>query len=197
MNFGDTQDHRWTQINDALAINRGKNLIDIGCGELFYAKRLASKYVSVKAYEMDKEIQEKNAFFLEKRSIENVTLLGAYTVNVPNDATCDDDILITEVLEHMPLEIAEGILNHVLSGDFNKVIVTMPNKDFNVHYGMPDDMMRHDDHHYEPTEEQFVIMMSNASAKHPCDVEFIKLGDGVNGQHASLMCVFTKEKYNE
>lgn len=113
-------------------------------------------------------------------------------------------MLITEVLEHMPKEDAVKLLDSVLAGEFNKVVVTMPNKDFNRFYGLSDDEMRHPDHRYEPTESEFYVWMMDAAIKNRCQVEFFNVGDRVCNRtntdtgticaYVSLGCVFTMKK---
>lgn len=201
MNYGDTQNHRWMAIKKHLQGN--KKLIDIGCGELFYERRLYNLYDEFDSYDADHKIQERNKHLVEVRQQDKIKLHGKYDEHAAIPDSKDTDVLLTEVLEHMPLVDANILLNRVLSGTFNKVVVTMPNKDFNRFYGLSDDEKRHPDHHYEPTEREFWNFMLVTAIKHKCKVEFFNVGDGV-GEHtdtdngtvfayASLGCIFTME----
>lgn len=196
MNHGDTQNHRWMAIKKHLQGN--KKLIDIGCGELFYARRLYNLYDEFDSYDADHKIQERNKHLVEVRQQDKIKLHGKYDEHAAIPDSKDVDVLLTEVLEHMPKENAMELLDRVLSGNFNKVVVTMPNKDFNEFYGVSDDESRHPDHHYEPSNESFIRMMSFFARKNGCELRFIDVGDGVDLDghggyvYASLGCVFTK-----
>lgn len=191
MNHGDTQNHRWMAIQKYLQGN--KKLIDIGCGELFYERRLYNLYDEFESYDADPKIQDRNKHLIEVRQQDKIKLHGKYDDQSDIPDSNDTDVLLTEVLEHMPLVDAICLLNRILSGNFNKVVVTMPNKDFNRFYGLSDDEKRHPDHHYEPTEREFWAMMLDVAIKNKCQVEFFNVGDGVENAHASLGCVFHNE----
>lgn len=193
MNFGNTQDHRWEAIKPYLIGDKDKDLVDIGCGEMFYTKRVCSQYRNVYAYDIDTNIQEKNAFIKEKRNMENVSLHGKFDSS-SDHVTSDSVVLITEVLEHMPIEDADSLLQHVLSKNPNRVIVTMPNHEFNKFYGMDVGAFRHEDHHYEPTETEFMEKMIELGKNNNKIAHFNGIGDGVKAEdrwiYSSLMCVF-------
>lgn len=202
MNFGDTQNHRYTAIEKHLSGN--KVLMDIGCGELYYERRLYSRYDEFISFDCDEKIQDRNKHLIEVRQQDKIKLQGKWDADINFPGFNDTDVLITEVLEHMPKEDAVNLLDGVLAGVFNKVVVTMPNKDFNRFYGLSDDEMRHPDHHYEPTESQFHVWMLETAINNHCQVEFFNVGDGVGENtdtdtgtihaYASLGCVFTKKE---
>lgn len=176
----------------------GSQLIDIGCGELNYTIPLSSRYEQVLAFEADEELRENMAGKLQGRQIENVTLRG--TADPESIDECSllfsgADVLITEVLEHIPVKDAKRLLNSVLNTDFNKLIVTVPNKSFNVNYLMDETEFRHDDHKWEPEFSEFAEFVFQAMGdrnKFDC---FIKpIGDSVNGIATSTMAVITRKQ---
>lgn len=176
MNFGDTQVHRFNAID--VELTGGNELFDIGCGELYYTKRLVKRYKTINAFDANPEIQESNQRFITNRNIENINLLGKFdcTSELPNSKTTD--VLITEVLEHMPQECATDILNRLLGGVYNKIVITVPNKDFNRFYGLSDEDIRHPDHDWEPTEEEFKNYIQNVVGNR-ANIRFFDVGDGV------------------
>lgn len=100
--------------------------------------------LSLSIWDADKSIQERNARFLLKKGINNISLKEEFKVSemISNQ---DTDLLITEMLEHIPKEDAINILAEIKSYNFRKLIITLPNKDFNQFYKLGKEF-RHDDH---------------------------------------------------
>ena len=192
LNFGNTQNHRWIAIEKQLG--GGDKLIDIGCGELFYTKKLKSRYEFIDAWDADEEIQSKNVHLAEIRGWTNVEFFGKFVENSAIPDSKYTDVLLKEVLEHIEFKESNKLLNRVLSGNFQKVVITVPNKDFNRFYGLSDDDFRHYDHKFEPTESEFKEWMWETSKIKGIPVEFFDVGDGVlvDGKmiRSSLGCVF-------
>jgi small RNA 2'-O-methyltransferase len=176
LNFGNTQDHREAGIIPELP--GGDLLWDIGCGELRYTRKLCKRYAEIVAFDADPNIQEKNQFRLKNRDINNVTLCGKVVPESFEQFKPGTDILMTEVLEHMPKEDAMELLSAIEALPFRYAIFTVPNKDFNKFYGFTEEDTRHDDHHYEPTENEFKDMLVAAGYGYH-RIEFIKVSDAV------------------
>lgn len=199
--YGDTRQQRFDALRKEL--QGGDTLIDIGCGELFQTLKLSSKYDQVFAVDADEDRSWNNSEKVKARKIENISVVNAFA----NEAWVKDtegtftgaDVLLTEVLEHIPREESDTLLKSILSTDFRKVVVTCPNKDFNQHYYIPDDAMRHPDHKWEPTFEEFCddMVIFAAEAGPQVYVTIKGIGDEVNGISTSIMAVFTKEDLNE
>jgi hypothetical protein len=108
------------------------------------------------------------------------------------------DILLTEVIEHMPLNDADVLVKSILNSDFRKFIITAPNEEFNKFYGMAEDELRHDDHHYEPTFDEFFnwcsVLSHTTGLKY--DLHVFGIGDGVKVDdrmiYSSTMAIFKK-----
>lgn len=200
LNFGKTDEHRLNGILPALP--GGDMLWDIGCGELKYVRKLCKSYAQIVAFDADPAIQEKNIFRLKNRGIANVELRGKLTQEMLIDAQHDfvpgTDILMTEVLEHMPMEEAMAMMRRICKLPFRHAVFTVPNKDFNKFYGFDENDKRHTDHHYEPTVFEFNDMLIEAGfGNHR--VEFITVSDivmeGVGGIPATLGVKVTNENY--
>lgn len=158
MFFGDTRRQRFDNINQQLS--GGDTLIDIGCGELFYALKLSGRYKEVFAIDADPEMAEANEGRITNRQITNVVSLNAQVDAqwVSENETLFEgaDVLLTEVVEHMELEQATSLVQAILQTNFRELIITTPNKSFNKHYGMLDEQMRHYDHKWEMTSQEFL-----------------------------------------
>lgn len=60
------------------------------------------------------------------------------------------NIICTEVLEHNEFEEAKTIVKNICKNiNYDKFIITVPNKEFNQFYGIADNQFRHDDHKWE------------------------------------------------
>ena len=88
-----------------------------------------------------------------------------------------DLITFIEVIEHLPVNDAENCFDIIL-GYYKpkKLIVTTPNKDYNVLFEMKDDQMRNDDHKFEWTKEEFYRICTKFGYKFNYIVEFDGVG---------------------
>ena len=98
---------------------------------------------------------------------------------------------MTEVLEHMTRDRAESLLVSLLKSEARKIVVTVPNANFNKHYGL-EGSFRHDDHQFEPTFEDWCDDMVTLAAQYGWDVDNVPIGDVVDDQSVSTMSVFTR-----
>jgi 2-polyprenyl-3-methyl-5-hydroxy-6-metoxy-1,4-benzoquinol methylase len=198
MNFGNTRQQRFDAISKVL--RRGGTLVDIGCGEMFYDLRLKSDFSEILAVDSDEELFEANNGKVRVRQIENITPVLAKT----DPAWVEDNlgliegstVLMTEVLEHMPREDALKLLLAVSRASPAQIVITVPNRDFNVNYAFEPGQMRHSDHHYEPDEMMFEFLLDAARSNGYVGTT-THIGDIVKGQGASLMAVLTKPETKE
>ena len=193
MAYGDTRQQRYDAVQREL--KGGTRLIDIGCGEMFYALRLCKRYEDLYAIDADEELTAINDRKLKARGVENVT---AWPAKVDADWVNDNvglisgsDVLATEVLEHMPRAEADALLEALLKTEARSVIVTVPNANFNQNYGLGDEF-RHSDHHYEPTFEEWCDHTVTLAAENGWAVNNVPVGDVVNDQSVTTMSVFTR-----
>lgn len=201
MEFGDTGLMRRTKVQEHLDFN--KPIIDIGCGEGFYAFPFSKKLDqhTYHAIDIDPEVLEGIQKKAKRKEVKNLAFYPGFDKFVEETVAWEDagvskvtpksfDALMVEVIEHMPLEEAKDFVRKVL--DFkglNKLIVTTPNKEFNKFYAFEEEDMRHDDHKFElnrPDFEDFVILdvlfkIAGEDYKSKFKVEFFDMGDIVNG----------------
>lgn len=196
LQYGNTRQQRFDAISDVLT--GGETLIDIGCGEMFYGMKLCGKYETIFAVDADAEQQDINQGKLAKRSIDNIVPLTAKATPEwvkENEALFDGaDVLLTEVIEHMSLEEANALIEAILSTNYKRLIVTTPNKDFNVNYGFSDTDMRHDDHQFELPYVKFAKWMEKLwETKKPAATMIYGIGDSVADERVTAMAVFERE----
>ena len=193
MEFGDTGYMRRKVVQENLSFD--KPIIEVGCGEGYYTFPFAKKNKAFQhhAIDIDKDILEEIKFKAKKKQIENVCVyesLDGFITEADNwqDAgTCDVegknfDMICVEVMEHMPLEDAKKFVTQMAAfKGLNKLILTTPNKDFNQYYAFEESDTRHDDHKFELTGDEFESFVKETIVGRPFKIEWIQLGDRVNG----------------
>ena len=163
MKFGDNGKARFDLITNLMKFEN--HIIDIGCGELKYAKPY-SKEINKKnkhylAIDIDEKVLAKATNRIKRDGLENVVLesnednIGMFYPGEPKD------IIMTEVVEHMPIEDAKKLVLKILNNveDINSFIITTPNVEFNKHYSLVEGDIRHDDHDWEPTKTEFLMFI--------------------------------------
>lgn len=153
MSFGNTHQQRINAILPNISFER--NVVDFGCGELIYAKKILPKLkegLKYFAIDVDGDVLDHISKIEDRFKNEII-----YSNDIPNDLNVDFEVIMTEVLEHVGIEKGKRIIETFLNNPFcKKIIVTTPNKDFNIHYLMGDEEVRRTDHVQELTEKEFV-----------------------------------------
>jgi len=184
LNYGSTQQHRWDAIR--AHFKGGRCLVDIGAGEGFYLQRLAAKYDHVVAYERDEALAEQTKASLARKNVTDIEWQTEFQAQaIPAGA----DVLLTEVVEHQPLDASAAMLAHLATSEAHRILVTVPNREFNPHYGLEGEM-RHPDHHFEPNEAEFKALLAPFEGRWQCTV--VGIGDQVDGVPASWMAVLSR-----
>lgn len=125
------------------------SLIDLGCGEGNYFK-YESKFTNYYAVDIDPVVLADAETYLRRKRPQSEIEFFANIADVPtNIGRCD--ILLSEVIEHVPLDELPALLRSLERFDYEKIIITTPNAAFNPYFNMADDTMRHDDHKWEMT----------------------------------------------
>lgn len=191
LNFGNTQKQRYLAIKKF--VQGGQVLHDIGCGELYYSRNLASMYQGIIAWDTDAAIQERNSRFIIKKSIFNVELKSSFNVEAISCIETGQDLLITEMLEHMEKTDASKILTEITKAPFRRLIITMPNSDFNQFYKLSNEF-RHDDHCWEPSFLETQEWINNIFDNSQFSIIIKPIGDGIDGIHVSTLIVIDKKE---
>lgn len=167
-------------------------ILDIGCGEFKYYKKMMTREFKAPYYAIDHDpLFERLSENIARRYEEDNLIF----YNSLEQFTSDDkvNILLTEVIEHNPREEADALIKKALSYNFNKLIITTPNIEFNQFYNM-DTEFRHDDHYFEPTRQEFEELIEDCilEVDGGFRIEFFQLGDSLNGIQPTQGCVITK-----
>jgi SAM-dependent methyltransferase len=184
MTLGNTWQARQMAIQDRLDFKT--NILDVGCGEGKYITRFNRfmKDLNYFAVDIDPVERAKAEKRVKQKNLKNVTFFKSALEFWGSDHPAKKeklDIICTEVIEHMPIKDAEVLMSDILSFNIGTLIVTTPDVRFNENYIM--EGMRHDDHDWEPTKEEFEAFMKKCfkSVKKEYTMEWFGIGDVVDG----------------
>jgi len=176
--YGGTALQRRNYISSELAFN--KSILDVGCGEGFYAIPFAGKIEgSYYAVDINEELLEKVQRKAKTKEIDNIVTFGAINQFLESYNGEKVDVILTEVIEHMSQDEARQLIYQICTQvDFDNFIITTPNADFNHYYELSD--FRHYDHKWEMGEQSFQQWMRDVIKETDLHAEFVAVGDGVN-----------------
>ncbi len=154
---------RLQAVRDAVRASGARSVIDIGCGEGRLLALLAGEPrieklagADVSSAALKKAGQRLEHTALSVRQREKITLFQASLLYQDARFSGYDAACVTEVVEHIDPEKLP-IFENVLFGKAapKTVILTTPNRSYNTRYGMGAGELRHTDHRFEWTEEEF------------------------------------------
>lgn len=161
MNWGNSQEQRYKFIESNISFS--SDIIDFGCGEGFYIKKIlpqlsqTNKYI---AWDENPEELAKVKYFKEKNpQYDNLIIPDTEEelFEFVKKQTSNPIILLSEVFEHIEPTDAIKLVEKIKSNiNFKYIIITTPDVEFNIHYSTSDEInLRHQDHKYEYTKEEF------------------------------------------
>jgi small RNA 2'-O-methyltransferase len=112
-----------------------KPIIDIGCGTGKRMLFLAGKGTKVHAINSDKEVLEELAYKARLKKLDNLfvyTSLESLLNSDYSEGLNGLQLLLIQAFEDIKLEEAEELLQRCAEVDFETMIITMPNRDFEV-----------------------------------------------------------------
>lgn len=178
LEYGGTAMQRRTFISGVLPFN--KPVLDIGCGEGFYAIPFAGKIESTYyAVDINAELLEIVNRKAKAKQIDNIATFGSLDHFLDSYNGEQVDVILTEVVEHMSEDEAATLIRQIIgSVDFGQLIVTTPNADFNRYYEL--DGFRHEDHKWEMGIEAFREWFTDTIQGLAVEAEYGMVGDRVD-----------------
>ncbi|OBZ08738.1 bifunctional 2-polyprenyl-6-hydroxyphenol methylase/3-demethylubiquinol 3-O-methyltransferase UbiG [Bacillus sp. FJAT-26390] len=190
--FGGTAQQRRSYIGSVLPFD--KSIVDVGCGEGFYAIPFASKieasYYAIDISEPLLEVVQRKAAAKELENIATFPSIDHFIEQYNGEQV---DVVLTEVIEHMSLDEASALIRQICGQiDFDHFVLTTPNAEFNAYYELDD--FRHDDHKWELGTAAFQEWLIAAVGEQNVDTEFVAIGDGVNGIQTTQGAILRKRR---
>jgi 2-polyprenyl-3-methyl-5-hydroxy-6-metoxy-1,4-benzoquinol methylase len=181
--YGGTAMQRRNYIGSVLTFD--KSILDVGCGEGFYAipfaGRIEGNYYAVDINEDLLETVNRKA---KANQIDNIVTYRSLDQFLEHYNGEQVDVILTEVIEHMSLDEAEQLIKQICKNvDFDKFMITTPNADFNRFYELSE--YRHDDHKWEIGEASFKQWMNDVIGDMNLHAEYVAIGDSVNHIHTT------------
>lgn len=191
LEFGGTAMQRRSFIAGVLPFD--KPILDIGCGEGFYAIPFAGKIESTYyAIDVNVELLEVIERKAKAREIDNIAAFHSLHHFLESYNGEQVDVILTEVIEHMSeVEAAEIIQQVCRNVDFDRFIITTPNADFNGYYEL--EGFRHEDHKWEMSQKAFQQWFTETVEGLPVEIEFFMVGDRVDLIHTT-QCAIVRRK---
>jgi hypothetical protein len=183
-----TKRQRTTFITNLLELNMP--ILDIGCGELIYYKKMKARDFVAPYYAVDKNPDMEQLAEIIARRYEDSSLFFYPSLEAFTSGE-QVNILLTEVIEHNTLDEAKKLVTQALSYNFNKLIITTPNVEFNPFYSMEEEF-RHEDHCFELTRDAFQSLITSCTKGSDANVEYFYLGDSLNGIQPTQGCIIKK-----
>ncbi len=195
---------RLEAVTEAVAACGGGSVLDLGCGEGRLLKRLISEPKVTKVLGVDvslralKRAEERLRLDdMSERRRESITLAQSALTYTDARLAGHDVATVVEVVEHIDAERLD-VFGRVVFGDAkpNAVIVTTPNREYNVHFeGLADGQLRHGDHRFEWTRAEFTLWAEQVCNTYGYQVSYAPIGpdDPVTGP-PTQMAVFRKSE---
>jgi SAM-dependent methyltransferase len=190
LEWGGTAQQRRSFIGSVLPFD--KSIVDVGCGEGFYAIPFASKieatYYAIDINEPLLEVVQRKA---KAKELENIATFHSIDHFLGEYNGEQVDVVLTEVIEHMSLEEAKELIQYICGQvEFDHFVITTPNADFNPFYELSG--FRHNDHKWEMEHAQFTDWLLHVIRDIHVDCQFVAIGDGVNGIQTTQGAILKK-----
>lgn len=192
LEYGSTAMQRRTFISGVLPFD--KPILDIGCGEGFYAIPYAGKiegaYYAVDINEELLEVVNRKA---KAKELDNIVTFRSleHFLELYNGEQVD--IILTEVVEHMSETEAAALIRQIIRHvDFGQLIVTTPNADFNPYYEL--EGFRHEDHKWEKGQAAFEEWLTATLQGLGVEAEFSLVGDRVGDIRTSQSAIVRRQE---
>ena len=193
-------DQRHDAVVSALLKSGAKRVVDLGCGEGKLIRRIAneSQFTEIMGLDVSVRVLEIAAKRLRIDSLrpnesQRVRLVHGSLMYRDDRITGFDAASIVEVIEHLdPPRLAA--FERVVFGSARPktVIITTPNAEYNVMWeSLPAGQLRHADHRFEWTRQEFQSWSSELASRYGYEAEFLDVGPtDENLGPPTQMCVF-------
>lgn len=191
--YGFNHQERVNYIADKLSLDN--EILDVGCGEFIYFRKLVKMGYEKTYYAIDEDskFEALSEQVQQKLNVDNLRFFNSLEAFDTSYKGQKLDILLTEVIEHNSEDEAKSVIDKLLKYNFNQIIITTPNKDFNKYYFEDEESKRHDDHDFEMTGNEFHQFM-NQFQNDLLELEFDQIGDSLDNVSPTQVCILTKKE---
>lgn len=191
--YGYNHQERVNYITDKISLQN--EILDVGCGEFIYFRKLVKIGCEKPYYAIDEDLKFEvmSEQIQQKLNVDNLYFFNSLAAFDHSYEQQKIDILLTEVIEHNTEEEAKLLIEKLLKYNFNQIIITTPNKDFNKYYFDDEESMRHDDHDFEMTANEFHQFMNQFNNEF-LELTFDQIGDSLNNISPTQVCIITKKE---
>ncbi len=172
-------------------INLENDVLDVGCGEFIYFKKIMALEFKNTYHAVDIEAKfETLAKIISERYLTDKLVFYNTIEKVNTDKNLS--VIMTEVIEHNSIEDSQKLILKTLELNVEQLIITTPNKNFNQFYFEHNEEMRHHDHHFEFTENEFKNFIESTIPKNTYKVSYYYIGDTLNNVQPTQACIIKK-----
>lgn len=193
---------RLETVKNAVLASGAESVIDLGCGECRLTKILLEQQqikkvtaVDVSAHELEKAKNRLHYDTMNEHRRNKLTLMQSSLTYKDKRFSGYDCACVIEVIEHIePLRLPAFERNIFEFAKPATVILTTPNREYNINYEfIPDGQLRHNDHRFEWSREDFRKWTDYICQKYGYTVTISGIGDD-DGLHGTptQMGVFKK-----
>jgi small RNA 2'-O-methyltransferase len=174
-------EERLDTVANLLLDSGAGTVLDLGCGSGGLLKRLAAEERFTRIVGLDSSLEAlRQAERSVKRSMngkhgagsERVTLVHGSLTDADADLSGFDAAAMVETIEHIPPGLL-SIVERVVFAEWRPslVVVTTPNREFNVLYGLGEEEHRHPDHRFEWCRVKFSSWVTGVAQRNGFEVE--------------------------
>ena len=188
-------EERLDKVVQTLLASNALSVLDLGCGPGELLVRLAreKQFRTIVGIDTSQEAlaeaRARLSFHDEGFSDRKLSLYLASYTSLDDDFSGFDAAVMVETIEHVSPQRLSAVEQTVFAGCRPKtVIVTTPNREYNVLHGIPDGVLRHPDHRFAWTRAKFRSWADGVARRNGYKVEFEDLGafDPLHGSSTQM-----------
>jgi len=177
-------EERLDTVVRALLASHSESVLDLGCGSGQLLVRLAAEKQFRKIVGIDQSqgaLAEARALLSLPQNAHDENRLSLYQASFTSsfeDMAEFDAAVMVETIEHVAPRLLSAVEQAVFGGLRPKtVIITTPNREYNVLHGLADGVFRHPEHRFEWTRAKFRSWAEGVAGRNGYEVEFEDIGE--------------------